>query len=197
MSAEQKKIIRKSILESRSQLNPQERRVSELRILEQFERLDLITPYNTFLVYSSFGHEINTWPIIDYLYQHNKTVVFPKVNLTHKALALFVVKHKGFLTTGLWDILEPNEDVCDLISIKDIDFILVPGLAYDKEGYRIGYGGGYYDKLLGQQDCNAYTLSIAFDIQRVERIPFEPFDRPIHSLITEKKIYYFNHPSHG
>jgi 5-formyltetrahydrofolate cyclo-ligase len=191
MSTEQKTIIREQILRTRSLLNNDEREGKELRIFKRFIDLDVISKYHTFMVYSSFGSEINTWPIIDYLYQFTDRIVFPKVDPTSKELKLYLVKNKELLTPGIWNILEPDEIRCEPIMLGDIDFILIPGLAFGRDGYRIGYGGGYYDKLLAQSSCRAYKAAISFDFQLINEIPKENYDQPINALITEVQVYYF------
>ncbi|MCC6069289.1 5-formyltetrahydrofolate cyclo-ligase [Ferrovum sp. PN-J185] len=191
MSTEQKKIIREQVIRRRSLLSNEERKEKELRILKYFMDLDVISKYQTFMVYSSFGSEINTWPIINYLYQYTNQIIFPKVDPISKQLKLYLVNNKNHLTPGIWNILEPDEQQCEPIAIESVNFILVPGLAFDKDGYRIGYGGGYYDKLLAQHSCHAYKVAISFDCQMINNVPKESFDQPINVLITEEQVYYF------
>ncbi|HQT80905.1 MAG: 5-formyltetrahydrofolate cyclo-ligase [Ferrovum sp. 37-45-19] len=196
MNADQKKMIRKRILTERDQLDPQERQINENLIFNRFVSEELYSRFNSFMVYASFGNEVNTWPLIDYLYQHTTNIIFPKVDAELKVLELYRVKDREHLVPGIWGILEPDESRCEAVLIDDIDCILVPGLAYDKEGYRIGYGGGYYDKLLANQQGHSYKISIGFEFQRLERIPRESHDCPIDLLITETESYYFSHPAH-
>lgn len=69
--------------------------------------------------------------------------------------------------------------------------IITPGVAFDSKGYRLGYGGGFYDKLFGQEKVSAYRLAIAFETQRVASLPTDAFDQPVKALITEAKVIIF------
>ena len=88
------------------------------------------------------------------------------------------------LVAGPWGIKEPAAD-CPLTQIDEIDFMLVPGVAFDRRGQRIGYGAGFYDRLLARRHRHTDCVAIAFDCQVVPRIPTEAHDQPIDRLITE------------
>lgn len=94
------------------------------------------------------------------------------------------------LKRSKFGILEPRQDV--EISPQEIDLIFAPGLAFDLKGMRLGYGGGFYDRLLSNIKKTTPVIGLAFDFQIVELVPCDERDQAITGLITEKKLYTFN-----
>jgi 5-formyltetrahydrofolate cyclo-ligase len=140
----------------------------------------------TIMAYCSFGSEIDTRPFLRAVIDRGKTLVLPKINRVAGILDLYqVVNLETDLITGLWNIREPNPATCAPAAPSDIDLILVPGVAFDRQGGRIGHGKGYYDRLLVQ--CpRAYKIAAAFEVQVFDKVPMEPHDILIDALVTEK-----------
>jgi len=90
------------------------------------------------------------------------------------------------LSTGSYGILEPREELLGLKSTADVELCLVPGVAFDQIGNRIGYGGGYYDRLL--DSINGRTVGLAYSFQVLDEIPSEPHDKRVDIVVTEKGI---------
>lgn len=88
------------------------------------------------------------------------------------------------LQRGQMNVWEPRP-ICQAVEIAALDLILVPGLAFTREGERLGRGGGYYDRLLSHPQCQAHRLGIALDVQIIDVIPTEPHDQRVHQIITE------------
>jgi 5-formyltetrahydrofolate cyclo-ligase len=93
---------------------------------------------------------------------------------------LFALKQDDF---GIWVPENP-----EFTAPEAIDVLLVPGLAFDKQGYRLGFGGGYYDRYLNRVRTNAFTIGIGFDCQLTEALPREAFDKKLCALCTESGI---------
>lgn len=91
------------------------------------------------------------------------------------------------LQRGPMNVWEPKPH-CPRIAIAALDIILVPGLAFTRDGLRLGRGGGYYDRLLANPACRAKRIAIAFDLQIVDSIPVEPHDQRVHQIITESGL---------
>ncbi len=91
------------------------------------------------------------------------------------------------LEPSAFGIMEPA--VCD-VAFEDIDVFVVPALAYDTEGYRLGYGGGYYDGLIAKRLPHQLFLGVAFDFQVVDKLPRDTWDVPVDVLITEGRVIY-------
>lgn len=92
------------------------------------------------------------------------------------------------LQAGLWGLMEP---VISQHFTPPVELLLVPGLAFDGEGYRLGYGKGFYDALLDHLDDRCAILGAAFELQRTDRLPQDPRDLPVQGLFTERRLEWF------
>lgn len=97
------------------------------------------------------------------------------------------IKRMDDLQRGQMNVWEPKPH-CHTVEIASLDVILVPGLAFTREGLRLGRGGGYYDRLLAHPHCHAHRIGIAYDLQIVESIPCESHDQRVHQIITESGL---------
>ena len=107
--------------------------------------------------------------------------------IEHHTLQPRQVRSMEDLRRGAMNVWEPRAH-CPHIDIAALDIILVPGLAFTREGARLGRGGGYYDRLLAQPDCRAERIAVAFDVQIVDHIAVESHDQHIHQIITESGL---------
>jgi 5-formyltetrahydrofolate cyclo-ligase len=143
----------------------------------------------TILAYKNIGSEFDTEEFIRDVLASGKILVLPKVNKANKTLDIFRVENPDTdLHNGVWGIAEPDAQKCKPISISEVDFVLVPGLAFDVQGKRIGYGGGYYDKLLATRNENTRLVAAVYSMQIVPTIPALAHDLKIEKLITELSI---------
>ena len=107
--------------------------------------------------------------------------------IEHQALQARQVRSMEDLHRGQMNVWEPQPH-CPLIDNAALDIILVPGLAFTRDGRRLGRGGGYYDRLLAHPQCRAERIAVAFDVQIVEHITVEIHDQHIHQIITESGL---------
>jgi 5-formyltetrahydrofolate cyclo-ligase len=174
--------IRKAALERRGRLTSSElSEMSELicdRFLREFDA-------DSYLLYRSFKSEVCTHQLIKSLYGMKKTVYLPKV--CGETLSIGQYKGDDSLSCGAFGIWEPVE--CAMAEY--IDVAVVPGAAFDRGLNRIGYGRGYYDRLLGAVRCGV-VVGFAFECQIVDSFDYEPHDVPADALVTEKYIYRRN-----
>ena len=89
------------------------------------------------------------------------------------------------LVPGFMDIPEPTAS-CEPVDPQEVDLVLVPGVAFDRQGNRLGYGGGYYDRFL--QQCAAPRVALAFATQLVDHVPTEPHDLRVHAVVTDEEV---------
>lgn len=157
--------------------------------LKEYQRAQVV------LGYMSFGAEFATLAWVQHALQNGKQVLLPKVNKSSRQLDLYhVVDLQNDVAPGLWGIPEPLPDRCRKIdALEQVDFILLPGVAFARDGSRLGYGGGFYDKLLARIDLVAGNLhpalvAAAFAMQLVKDIPQEGTDRKVECLVTEKEV---------
>ncbi|BDV00950.1 hypothetical protein TDMWS_10350 [Thermodesulfomicrobium sp. WS] len=134
-------------------------------------------------VYIPFRGELDTWPIIHALWQRGVQVLAPRCRAQCPgAMDWFHVTAAEDLVPGSFGILEP--DPGRAAPASDVpDWVLVPGLAFDIRGFRLGYGGGFYDRYLAAhpQVC---SMGLAYDFQLVDLLPTEPWDQPVRCILT-------------
>lgn len=129
--------------------------------------------------------EVNTKHIIEALWALGKKVALPKCNPKSHEMDFYIVTDLKQLEIVYLDLLEPIPEKSVYISKKEIDVLIVPGVVFDRKGYRIGYGGGYYDRYL--TDFQGETISLAFQLQIVNSVPHEEHDLPVSFIITEQE----------
>lgn len=184
-----KKKIRKEIINKRDKLTREEINSKSNSIKEKLFDLKEYKNSNTIFSFISFASEINTHPIIKEMLDDKKQVGVPFTYSKNRKMIVAEIKdfYKD-LELGFYDILSPRESELQPIEPKDIDLVLVPGLAFDKNGYRVGYGGGYYDTFFSQTNDKAIKIGLAFDLQLVDENPIDKFDIPVDYIITENEI---------
>ena len=139
------------------------------------------------LVCLSFGHEIDTWGLVDRLRETGRTVYVPRATTQRR---LHVHRYPCRLETlsfGLRQPLPDTPEVPDAQLADQIDVALIVGLAFDRQGFRLGYGGGYFDRFLVDRPFPA--LGLAFHLQMVEALPAAPHDIPMRAVITEAGVW--------
>jgi 5-formyltetrahydrofolate cyclo-ligase len=135
---------------------------------------------------------VQTESLIAAALEQGRTVVLPRVNRECKALDLLCVTDPEVqLAPGIWGIPEPAPDRCTLAQVSRIGCSVLPGVAFDKQGGRLGYGGGFYDRILEGLTSGqvAATVGICFELQLVPQVPREAHDRPVACVCTELGAY--------
>lgn len=140
----------------------------------------------TISVTISRGREIETKNIIKKAWAEGKHVVVPKCYPKTNEMVFRKIDTFQQVETVFFGLREPIVSRTDSVEPEDIDLMIVPGLCFDREGYRIGYGGGYYDRYLERYHQD--TISLAFSFQLFNKIPREPHDIPVQGLITEQGV---------
>jgi 5-formyltetrahydrofolate cyclo-ligase len=166
-------------------------------IIKRIMQLDAYRRAKTVLAYMSFGAEFETAAWVQQALQDGKQVLLPRVNSITRQLELFQVADlQRDVAPGKWDIPEPLPERCRRVAeLEQIDFILLPGVAFARDGSRLGYGGGFYDKLLARISPPASApsgrpvlVAAAFSMQLLKEIPQEATDRKVEWLITENEV---------
>jgi len=110
------------------------------------------------------------------------------INSGDELRELYSLEHPDSpLEEGPFKIPQPRPKQCAPLDIVELDLVFVPGLVFDGDGYRIGFGGGYYDRLLTQLPSSTDTIGIGYDWQVIDRCPREGHDRPVSRIVTEKR----------
>ncbi|WP_179124135.1 5-formyltetrahydrofolate cyclo-ligase [Marinococcus halophilus] len=180
--------LRQQINSSYQALSGSERLKAEKKIYEYLFQWDGWKQADTIAVTVSLKNEINTGPIIETGWQQGKRICVPKIDPEQRGMEFYEIQNFGELERSIGQIYEPKKSVCALVPPEQLDLILVPGLVFNKEGYRIGFGGGYYDRFLNRADFSTAALIHTFQLQ--EHIPVEAHDVPVQTLISSDGLLH-------
>jgi 5-formyltetrahydrofolate cyclo-ligase len=184
---ERKKAERKELRRRIAALGEKELEKSDLGIYNNLSRLPELLEAETVFLYCSTGHEVDTRRIIGFLLERGQTVALP-VSLADGEM-YFAQYLPGELQEGrFFGILEPGEDAKRL-EPEEGGLIVVPALCFDRGGYRMGQGGGYYDRYLSARKL--FSVGIGRDCLLCDRVVREEHDAPVDCLVTESKVYRF------
>lgn len=181
--------IRKKLLSLREQLPPETRAAYSAAISARLMQLDAFRQAGTVLGYMNFGAEFASELWIQQVLAEGKKLALPRVNHHTNQLDLYWVDDlENQLVPGLWGIREPVVERCErLNTLNEVEFVLLPGVAFTRDGARLGYGGGFYDKLLARMTHQPTLAAAAFELQIVEQIPQEATDIKAGWIITEQE----------
>ncbi len=185
-----KKELRKKILALRDTLSLEERGKNSKSIHSRLFFLPEFVTARTLAFYVSFKSEVLTGTMIREALSLGKAVVVPITDLANRRLKLSrIVDYTADLAPGTWGILEPKPECIRPVALEEIDLVIVPGAVFDQKGYRIGYGGGFYDSLLKSVQERRPSVALAFELQMVEEVPVESgHDEPVDIIITEERV---------
>ena len=176
-----KEEIREEIKRRRQLLTESERKKKSSQIVKKLKAF-LPPDVNTLMFYAPFKGEVDLLSLAEWCLCRGKRVVFPRV-LGKEILPLEVFSLSE-LSPGYCSILEPPYELSRMVS--RIDVVFVPGIAFDLNCFRVGYGGGFYDRFLARWQIE-FKIGICFDFQVVERIPVDSHDIPVDLVVTEKR----------
>ncbi|MFC0473525.1 5-formyltetrahydrofolate cyclo-ligase [Halalkalibacter kiskunsagensis] len=135
----------------------------------------------------SRGREVDTYYLIRKAWEEGKRVVVPRANFKTRLMTFYEITRFDHLEERPYSLKEPMVKYCSSVNHAEIDLVIVPGLAFDKNGYRLGFGGGFYDRFLPTVD--AITISLAFPCQIVQELPIEKHDRKVDHIISPSGFY--------
>ncbi len=189
-----KQALRKRILALREQMPPDTRAAYSEAISARITKLEIYRQADTVLGYMNFGAEFASDLWIAQVLADGKRLALPRVNRHTNQLDMYWVNDpENQLEPGLWGIREPVVERCERLgALNEVEFALLPGVAFTREGARLGYGGGFYDKLLARQGSGTHEhrpalAAAAFALQIVEEIPQQATDVKVEWIITEQE----------
>lgn len=181
--------LRKKIKLKRENLDKNIKLRADEKIRKSLFESEIYKNSKVVFIYVNMDSEINTIDIIKELLTSDKTIAVPKViPVSLKERQMKALKINSLLQlneSGAFGILEPSVE-CEDIS-EDVDLIIIPGLAFDINGNRLGYGGGFYDRFLRKYP-NSKRVALCYDFQIFDEIPHEFFDEKVDLIISEEKI---------
>lgn len=185
--------VRSSYLQKRADVSPEELRLLSVKVQEAFIATPEFQNADSIALYSDFRGEVSTGLIASRAGREGKSLAYPKV-MGHDPshLAFFKVQSAEQLIPGAYGIGEPGGSSLDAgeMDIKGFDCIVVPGVAFDIFGFRLGYGKGFYDRQLSFAD--GVIVALAYDLQIMkDALPVEPHDVRMDVVVTDKEVFRF------
>ena len=188
-----KKELRATYMKKRSGLSEKDVKYMSQSIENSLFNLSIYKNSSFIMTYVNFGSEVITEEIIRSSLNQGKKIGVPiTIPETRKLLVSELRDYDRELELGVYNILTPKSEYIREINPSKIDLVLVPGVAFDKNGYRIGYGGGYYDRFLCKLSNKAVTIALAFSIQLIDSVPKGIYDLPVDYVLTEKGLISCN-----
>ncbi|SFA70960.1 5-formyltetrahydrofolate cyclo-ligase [Lentibacillus halodurans] len=179
----EKSELRNNMIQRLKHIPAAERDEIEQALTERFVTSEIWKQSHTVGITVSHGFEWNTRRIIETAWRDRKTVCVPKCLPRDRKLDFYALQSYDQLEIVYHQLLEPKREETEQIHKHKIDLLVVPGLLFDRNGYRIGFGGGYYDRFL--TDFPNHKLALAANMQIVDKLPAESFDIPVDDIITE------------
>jgi 5-formyltetrahydrofolate cyclo-ligase len=183
-----KKSIRGSMLDRRKHLAAETCLSHSVRIQQRILHLDAFRQAAALALYSPVWNEVFTEEVFREARRQGKSVVYPRVRGSD--LDFVAVEALEELASGTFGVLEPLGDA--LVAPGALDMVLVPGVAFDLQGNRLGYGKGFYDRVLCGTRRPALVVGLCFEFQLVDRLPIEEHDACLDLLVTEEREYRFS-----
>ncbi|WP_181833035.1 5-formyltetrahydrofolate cyclo-ligase [Bacillus taeanensis] len=183
----EKKQLRSMVKKRLSQMTDQEYQERSAQAAKKLFNHSAWKEANTVGITVSRQREVDTIHIIEQAWKQEKNTTVPRCMVEDNRLDFRLFTSFEQLEVVYMDLKEPSLLKTKAVSPHEVDLLIVPGLLFDKNGYRIGYGGGYYDRYLSTYTNK--TIALAFECQIIDTLPREPFDLPVQEIITEEKIY--------
>ena len=185
-----KSSLRGNYLKARRRIDPATKGVLDASILAQLRAFDIYAEAPLVLAYVSYNNEVDTRAVIESALAHGKRVAAPRVDAQAHTMAFYEIFGLGDLVEGYKGILEPRPGIGAALTTEDLvgSVCLVPGLVFDAEGHRIGYGGGYYDRFLQFYPGDKVALARSM-MMSGNPLPAESCDVPVDFIVTELGVW--------
>ncbi|MBI5075302.1 MAG: 5-formyltetrahydrofolate cyclo-ligase [Nitrospirae bacterium] len=195
--------LRKEILAKRDSIPPAAKKTKDRAIEERLFLLPEFITAKTIFFFASFRSEVDTFGMLGRALDERKRIVLPRVE--GQGLGLYEIKSLDELAPGYMKIPEPKPHFANSrpdgadkggqggfydmrrVSINDVDAVIVPGAAFDETGNRIGYGGGFYDRLLAELQKPVPVIAPTYEEQVIEAVPTDSHDRKVNIIITDRR----------
>ena len=172
-----KRVLRKKYLLIRD--NIEERNIKDKIIFNKVINHERIKNAQLILIYVSFNREVDTINLINYFLSHNYLLGVPKIE--NNIMNFYYINSLDDLTKGYFNILEPNTN--KMVKNFDNSVCITPGICFSHDGYRIGYGKGFYDKFFSTYDV--YAVGLCYKECLINNIPYDEYDKRVNDIITD------------
>ncbi|WP_238403932.1 5-formyltetrahydrofolate cyclo-ligase [Paenibacillus paridis] len=191
-----KTYIRKQMAMKRNGLRAEQRKIASAAACTNAQMLFESRSVDSFMVYIAFRSELDLSELIEWGWRTGREVIVPKCIAADRSMILYYLRSWDELTPGAYGIMEPNPEAATKVEAGAAPgAIIVPGLAFDRNGGRLGYGGGYYDRFAEQMQGYAagnghrLWLGASFEEQLIDEVPLERHDLVMDGVITEQAVY--------
>lgn len=182
---EQKKLLRTEFKQIRDNIPLKEKTAADKKITATLLDSDEYKGCSTILSYVSMGSEADTYTLIVQALKDGKQVAAPRCDDNNGKMTFYVINSLEQLKTGSFSVMEPIPEKCSILANFDNSICIVPGLAFDEYGYRLGYGKGYYDRFLSEHN-KIFKIGIGYSCCIVSELVSDAYDVPADLVITEK-----------
>jgi 5-formyltetrahydrofolate cyclo-ligase len=188
---DRKQYIRRSIRAVRRGLSEAERLACSRRIWERVIALPCYQHARVVLGYMAFDHEVLTDDLMQQAMASGKQIVLPMVQVDREGMTLYAIEDiEHDVAPGYRGILEPRPQRTRAVAPETLELALIPGVAFDLRGGRLGFGAGFYDRLLSRLPRDIPTAGLAFDFQVIPRLPSQPHDIILDAVVTERCVIW-------
>lgn len=189
--SEEKRSLREQVLSLRSALTAEERAFKSQRIQSIVIQTREFQEARTIMLFMNFRDEVETTELAQGVLDLGKRLVLPRCAPKGVLIPALIRDLEKDIESGMWGIREPKREGLTEVDPLEIDCIIVPGAAFDAQGNRLGYGGGFYDRFFERVKEDTPRIALAFHCQIVDRIPVEVYDKKVNMLITEQGVMRF------
>lgn len=188
--SQRKEELRRRLNEKRGRLEPSRRERLSRRACSHVRSMEAFVGADCVLFYYPLEEELDLRFCFEEARERGIDMAFPLVNQRTDQLDLYRVNNpERQLREGAYQVMEPSPDTATRVEPATVDLALTPGLAFDRRGNRLGFGKGYYDRLLGRFDANTDTAGVGYYFQLIERVPVEEHDRSVQFVVTERGVH--------
>lgn len=170
-------------------LPPAERATAEAEIARRVWTVPEVASARTLLLFADLPEEVHTDTIAAEALRRGLALVYPRTQVETRTMTLHRVASLADLRTGNYGIREPAAEVCAEVAVGEVDVALVPGLAWDRAGNRLGRGAGYYDRMFARPDWRGFRCGIFFAFQEADAVPAEAWDLPLDAVVTDAEVW--------
>jgi len=181
-------MLRAQLLALRNSKPPSELDQLSSEITARLIELPTVREARTISTYLDVGSEVRTRGLVEWALRNGKRIIVPVVERAIKRLIFSDLKAPEELERGTHGIPEPKREFRRPVALEQADVILVPGVAWDRRGFRIGYGAGYYDRSINALRTHVATVGLAYEFQFISNVPRSRYDRRVDRIVTESKI---------
>ncbi len=184
-----KRQLRKEMIKERNALSPVQRAEKSAVIVDRLLMLDEYIDASSIMVYLDCRSEVQTGSLVVRALADGKRVAVPVTDTANRSLTpSLITSFPGGLQPGPWGIPEPKPQAVRPLDPAELDIVITPGLVFDKSGYRIGYGYGYYDRFLCRTGQKTIHIGLAFELQLRTNVYPGPHDVPVQYILTEERL---------